>query len=287
MADDADMSSEWTRITHELLFNYALQAAPLVLLYYDYFLTLGDEVENYWPPRRALTWLSGLFLGTRYFTLLACGPVQYYHAFLELVLQIPIGLLCALRVYALYSKDRRILVGLLVLGAILTGVILYMVTTFDTNIPVFYWSRAPLCGNARSRVDGIRFAIVWGAVLLFDLIVFILTALRAFKVWKSGRIVQVVLRDGVLYFCALSASNIVNIVVLVVVTPLLKTVFASLTNILSVVLISRLMLNLRSDTVSSSDVFPEDTELTVASASLDTNILVSEGRSDPTVPRAT
>ena len=46
-----------------------------MLLYYDYLLTLEDEIESYWPPRRPLTWLSGLFLGTRYFTLLAFVPV--------------------------------------------------------------------------------------------------------------------------------------------------------------------------------------------------------------------
>lgn len=44
------------------------------------------------------------------------------------------------------------------------------------------------------------FAACWSAVLVFDFLVFLLTAVRAFRVWQSGVIVRVVLRDGVLYF---------------------------------------------------------------------------------------
>ena len=64
-------------LTHDAVrfINYALHAVPLVVLYYDYLLTLGDEIENYWPPRRPLNWLSALFLGTRYFTLLGLTPI--------------------------------------------------------------------------------------------------------------------------------------------------------------------------------------------------------------------
>ncbi|VDB99454.1 unnamed protein product [Peniophora sp. CBMAI 1063] len=278
--------TDWRFVTHKLFINYAFQAAPLVLLYYDYLLTLGDEIENYWPPRRPLTWLSGLFLGTRYFTLLSFVPIlvtmvwgtasAYFHAVLELFLQIPIGVLCSMRVYALYSRDRRILIGLLILGVVLTGITVYMVTRLNDIAPVYYWPSAPLCTVARTGRDGVGYAVMWGAVLLFDLVIFLLTALRAFRVWKAGRIVQVVLRDGVIYFCALSGANIINIVVLLVATPLLKTTFSSMTNIISVVLISRLMLNLRSDLTPSSAP-TDDTELTATSAPLDTNIMASEG----------
>ncbi|KZV61748.1 hypothetical protein PENSPDRAFT_284329 [Peniophora sp. CONT] len=290
---DTGDSTDWVSISHNLYVNYVLQAVPLVILYYDYLLTLGDEIENYWPPRRPLTWLSGLFLGTRYLTLLGfvpivvtmvwgtetavrkCGPVQLYHSFLEILLQIPVGLLCLLRVYALYSKDRRILWGLTLSGLILLAIAIYFVTTLNGHAPAYFWSSAPLCGNSRTADDGIRFAACWSAVLVFDFLVFLLTAVRAFRVWQSGVIVRVVLRDGVLYFCALAASNLLNIIVLVAATPLLKTTFASLTNVLSVTLISRLMLNLRSDT--TEDVLTEDTELSgTQPANLDTYIVVPE-----------
>ena len=43
-------------------------------------------------------------------------------------------------------------------------------------------------------------AVAWSSVLLFDLLVFLLTGARAFRVWRAGRIVHVVLRDGIMYF---------------------------------------------------------------------------------------
>ena len=46
----------------------------------------------------------------------------------------------------------------------------------------------------------IGLAIAWSAVLVFDCVIFSLTAVRALRLWTGGRIVHVVLRDGVLYF---------------------------------------------------------------------------------------
>ncbi|VDC07476.1 unnamed protein product [Peniophora sp. CBMAI 1063] len=54
--------------------NYAVQLVPGVILYYDYLLTIGDEVTYYWP-NRSFTWLSALFLATRYATLLSFSTV--------------------------------------------------------------------------------------------------------------------------------------------------------------------------------------------------------------------
>ncbi|KZV68342.1 hypothetical protein PENSPDRAFT_754178 [Peniophora sp. CONT] len=303
--NDTDAAPLSTLVLGAEFINYALQFIPAVILYYDYFLTLGDEIANYWPPRRPLTWLSGLFLATRYVALLGHVPVvaamidlrligliqgchapQTYHQFLELVLQIPIGCLCALRVYALYSKDRRILIGLGVLAGTLLVVATYLVVTSDSTDPLFYWQRAPLCTHQLSSSGATRLALAWSSVLLFDIVVFVLTAIRAFQVWQAGRVVHVVLRDGVVYICALAGANLLNIVTLLVATPLLKATFASLTNVLSVTLISRLMLNLRSDTTPDLLTTSGDAESTSARVDLD-SIIVShiETRRSMTRPR--
>ncbi|VDB99453.1 unnamed protein product [Peniophora sp. CBMAI 1063] len=295
--EDTDGAS----IAHDLFMIYVLQVVPITVLYYDYLLTIRDEIENYWPTHRPLSWLSGLFLGTRYLTLLGfapvlaavlwgresvsrltnaflrCGFIVYYHPSLEIFLQIPVAVLCILRVYALYAQDRRVLVGLVLLFTGLLAVGLALFSTVDAHPTLYYWPVAPLCGTSTNLHDGVRLAIGWSTLLVFDMVIFLLTAVRAFKVWKAGRIVHVVLRDGVMYFCALSVCNLVNIVILVVSTPLLRTAFASLTNVLSVTLISRLMLNLRSDTRSTPLVGVDDTELSVTpAADLDSDIAVSE-----------
>ena len=79
-------------------------------------------------------------------------------------------------------------------------------------------------------------ASAWSCVLFFDVLVFFLTVVRAFQVWQAGRIVHVVLRDGIMYFwytrhissrmfvlmplrSALSGANLLNIVTLLVGFP--------------------------------------------------------------------
>ncbi|VDC07474.1 unnamed protein product [Peniophora sp. CBMAI 1063] len=279
--DVGESGEDWSLITHSLFINYTLQLVPIVILYYDYFLALSDEIANYWPPRRPITWLSGVFLATRYLALFGYVPVfvsmiwgfesANFHFFLEVALQVPVGYLCALRVYALYSKDRRVLTGVVVFGLACLVVAGYLASSLHDQVPNFYWSVTPLCATARSTFDGHRLALAWSALLLYDILIFLLTATRAFQVWTAGRIVQVVLRDGVMYFCALAAVNLVNIVTLLTATPLLKTTFASLTNVLSVVLISRLMLNIRSD--ATPEAITEDTELSTTRFDLDSVIV--------------
>ena len=43
-------------------------------------------------------------------------------------------------------------------------------------------------------------ALAWSTILVFDLVIFLLTAIRSMRFWKAGRIVHVVIRDGMLYF---------------------------------------------------------------------------------------
>ena len=51
----------------------------IVILYYDYFLIIDEEVQLFW--KRKLSWAAGLFLGARYLTLLGHVPVifQTFH----------------------------------------------------------------------------------------------------------------------------------------------------------------------------------------------------------------
>jgi hypothetical protein len=51
--------------------------AIIALLIYDYFLTLGSEIERFWKGRfyRGLNWASFLFFANRYLTLLGYTPL--------------------------------------------------------------------------------------------------------------------------------------------------------------------------------------------------------------------
>ncbi|KAJ4478014.1 hypothetical protein C8R41DRAFT_718113, partial [Lentinula lateritia] len=98
----------------------------LALLYYDYFLTIEGEVNLFWTYR-SLTWAPVMFYLTRYFSILGsipimlghfcrCSSLQIYHQYYSLVLQIFIGVLLLLRTYALFERNFKVLVLLLVVG---------------------------------------------------------------------------------------------------------------------------------------------------------------------------
>jgi hypothetical protein len=82
-------------------------------------------------------------------------------------------------------------------------------------------------------------------VLVFDSVIFSLTLNKAFKMGRGIRLLDVIVRDGTMYFSALFIVNLANILILLFAPPLLKSSTTSMTNVLSITLVSRLMLNLR------------------------------------------
>jgi len=76
-------------------------------------------------------------------------------------------------------------------------------------------------------------------------VIFSLTLYKAFTMGRGIRILDVIVRDGTMYFSALFIVNLTNILILLFAQPLLKNSTTSITNVLSITLVSRLMLNLR------------------------------------------
>ncbi|THH13065.1 hypothetical protein EW146_g7113 [Bondarzewia mesenterica] len=59
----------------QLYVGNALSLAYSVVIYYDYMITVIDEVELFWPPHRRVTWPSLIFFSIRYFALLGQIPL--------------------------------------------------------------------------------------------------------------------------------------------------------------------------------------------------------------------
>ncbi|EIN09105.1 hypothetical protein PUNSTDRAFT_52499 [Punctularia strigosozonata HHB-11173 SS5] len=108
----------------------------------------------------------------------------------------------------------------------------------------------------RSQAD--RLTIAWSGQLLFDCIIFALTAARSVYRSKeqvflpgalhprvSGALFTVLLRDGAIYFAVLALSSLANILTFVLSSPALRGVLTIPTNVLAATLISRLMINVR------------------------------------------
>jgi len=88
-------------------------------------------------------------------------------------------------------------------------------------------------------------AIAWAGLSVFDSVIFSLTLYKAFMIGRGIRLLDVIVRDGTMYFLVLSIMNFVNIFNLRFSPPLLRSSTTTLTNVLSTAVVSRLVLNLR------------------------------------------
>ncbi|KAI0284581.1 hypothetical protein BGY98DRAFT_523784 [Russula aff. rugulosa BPL654] len=239
------------------------------ILFYDHFLTLPMEIDRYWCAG-SHTWASALFLAIRYVALLGHVPLLYrifgdpcevmritplmasYHSILVLFLTVLTSALLIMRVYALYFRNRWIL---------------FIVTLeFTAGFLLACWTLSKLLPGLeatytrrRARLQGVAFS----GLLVFDLTVFVLTMARSIKLWTHKEpFLKRIFIDGLLYYGVIWNLNLVNVIVLFVTNPDVDFSTPVFTNVLSVVMITRLMINLRDPTILS----PVDGDVTVTTS---------------------
>ncbi|KAF8908526.1 hypothetical protein CPB84DRAFT_1766837 [Gymnopilus junonius] len=245
--------------------NYYINLAAFTLLVYDYFLTFVPEVERFWCSGR-LNWATGFFYFNRYASLLGHAPVmmeffwstanpakisichslQSYHQYLAIVIQLVVACIMIMRIYALYECSVKVLALQIIVAALAVAVGCWAVLggkkeTFpDVLIPTG-------CASSLTRYQATRLGAAWGGLLFFDTLVFGMTLYKAFSFphAKEITLLTVLLRDGAVFFCIMVAANLGNMLTFMFGTPYTRGVATTLTNVLSSVMISRLMLNLR------------------------------------------
>ncbi|KAI6012061.1 hypothetical protein BKA83DRAFT_4369462 [Pisolithus microcarpus] len=228
------------------------------LLFYDYVLTLGREIEFFWKrPRRS--WPFALFIANRYLIILShvpasiyvfwypgidssyswCRPLSMFDGASIIVVQAIGGIIMIMRIYALYERDRCVLAILvfLAVGAIAVGC-WAVVALPPPPAAVLVPTQEPLIGYLSAA---------WGGQLLFDVVIFGLTLWRSMFARMPGKrdISDILLRD------VMSAANIGNIITIL---ENIKKAAIGFTNVISATMISRLMLNLRDPTIVGSAV---------------------------------
>ncbi|KAI0651321.1 hypothetical protein C8Q79DRAFT_1016927 [Trametes meyenii] len=190
----------------------------------------------------------GILPDADYMRVERCREFQQYHQILSVAIQGVVAALMILRTYALYGRDRRILILLLaIIGAGGVVSLWVIVTGRNTHRPGTTHPEEIArigCELALSQQEGYDLAIAWSSILVFDATVFILTLLQALKIGKAwrGGYLHVMLRDGTVYFGVLSVCYLSNILAY---APVHKGVSTSITNVLSTTLVTRLMLNIR------------------------------------------
>jgi hypothetical protein len=240
-----------------LLGNYEFHTSNYALLVYDYMLTFGEEVEKMWS--RPFTLPTLLFYINRYVTHFQFIIIQV--AFHETTWSVSMcnryvkfagasttslvavaELIMILRVYALYLGNKKILVFLLFL---LSGQVIASGWAVHNGMRVPQPPQFPGCVLTGKNTS---FAALWGAPLVTDSCIFLLTIWKTIRYMRRhGRMtaLDILLRDGTLYFLTIFGVNLMNFLIYFTAVGDLRAVGASFSQILTSIMISRLQLNLR------------------------------------------
>lgn len=257
------------------------QVFAISVLYYDHVLTFPAEVSHVWSQPISVNTL--LFLLNRYvaflgnvavpligfsglISLTSCTSATYVRQGLLVLSQVLVSVTLAIRIIALYHSTRRIILWVVGCGTVLTGVTFWsLVGQHATFVP-----DAPGCYYVMSETTGIHLAFAWEAQAIFDALVFALTVMRTLKMRKlhnmdislSGvGLLDVLLRDGALYFAVMALANLANIFTLYFSTPALKGFLSTPASCVSVTLCSRLVLHLYEVGTPASSIAESSPEL--------------------------
>ncbi|RPD65688.1 hypothetical protein L227DRAFT_570971 [Lentinus tigrinus ALCF2SS1-6] len=249
--------------------NY-LHLAGVVILYYDWLLTFGEEYWRIWKAPRSMP--SILFFLNRYLPLLgdiavnvgnfyifptelSCRHYAFFRQLLLIINQVVVCFILFLRTFALYGRDWRVGGSVFAFAMALLGISCWSIVGQHEDVEL-----RGGCHLAADRVTAIRIAVSWESLFLFDLTIFSLTL---FKTWQQrrrnpvtvgrGDILSLVMRDGALYFAVMASANLANTLTFYVLGPILRGCLSTAASCISVTMMSRLMLNLHG-TVSGREI---------------------------------
>ncbi|KZT07019.1 uncharacterized protein LAESUDRAFT_812368 [Laetiporus sulphureus 93-53] len=246
------------------------------LVFYDYFLTFSKETRCIWS--RKLSGATLLFFVNRYLTLLyrivmlidilpwrsqsqtsgpeSCTGVQRIAEALTICLQLNMAVFTSLRMYAIWDKNCKIFIGVLLLGILPAVENLYYYTRI---VPVVLVRPLIGCGvyiYVYPRANDIVSIFNCIFAIASDAVVLTLTSVKTIEIrrtssqaFKKCRLVALIERDGTIYFLMLLILNAVN---LAAVEFRAFGCLPALTEALSSILISRFILNMRSVCLSSN-----------------------------------
>ncbi|KAI0071035.1 hypothetical protein K474DRAFT_1607570, partial [Panus rudis PR-1116 ss-1] len=229
------------------------------ILYYDWLLTLCDEVRLYWQHPFSLT--SFFYYLNRYTSLIAHMPiaVEFYLDLSEEVRQsltlhfrhetdCTTSALLTIRTYALFGRSQVLLRCIIIYIVLAFGVALWALLQAQQlpNIP--YDLNASL-----TLIFILDLSLVLSLSMAFDIAIFFLTLYKCLKIAKTTRssLISLMMRDGEYYltFYAIVVRNNVlrNALAFPPPTRYLTKLNHSATTLSSIssTLISRLMLNIR------------------------------------------
>ncbi|KAF8509967.1 hypothetical protein JB92DRAFT_2942857 [Gautieria morchelliformis] len=248
----------------ELVNTNYIGIAGLAILLYDHLITFDVEIKYIWRgSKKPVIWL---FLINRYLTPLGfvvninaytssawndetCRHFVVYEGIMGFVGVAIASLMMAFRVVAVYHGNRHVLALISFLFLAMVGINIWLLTTTGPVIHPRIHGCSMLFGQGSHHVGGWVSATAWSP-LVYDTAVVILIVLRTQYIVRSkvaGRVVTILIRDGLLYFSVIVAVNLVLAVMIVRAPDGIKNICAQFQLLMTVTMMSRITLSLRAN----------------------------------------
>ncbi|RDB17476.1 hypothetical protein Hypma_001601 [Hypsizygus marmoreus] len=250
---------ELAGIAGHLMAAKMFSLAACVMLLYDIFITMADEVEQIWS--RSFTPMTVLWFLNRYLSPLGyiviitsfhqpwskevCNRYVLYPEALKVVTSFTIGVIFILRLFAIYSRSKSIAaLGCLALAAELGIKIWSFTDGTSLDLP------PGIVGCILVGRNPNRFVFTWVAELAFDSIMFFTTLYRVvhynrIRHGSARNLLDLILRDGVVYFGVIFVANLLTVLMFLLAPADIKAINASFSTLITSLMVSRLILNLR------------------------------------------
>ncbi|TEB35925.1 hypothetical protein FA13DRAFT_1762161 [Coprinellus micaceus] len=229
---------------------------------WDWLVCLNAEYNFIWKKEWSV--IKCLYLWTRYYGLACfsinlwlfnanfsaeqCKTLHYLIAATCMWTTLGSEAILAVRTYAFFGKQRWLAI---ILGILLTGETAFLLYVSIAGVgqidPIPIGDARSPC-TASDKPGQHVVSGFWLAPVAFDLICTFLTAWKAWSLQASvmsSRIVSVFIREGLFYFVAVAAVNVLNAAFMFQKNPNLQNINCFLALVLSQVLCCRLVLNLK------------------------------------------
>jgi len=239
-------------------------AGCFAVLFFDYFLTLADEVEHMWGAKKTIMFY--IFLVNRYcpmafciITLFAYFSHLWTHEICDrfaivewlqtLLIVVPAEVVLILRVFALTNRNKHLFAFLFAFVLAECIIVFYAMSLPGTNdaldLPLIAIDAFHVCIlYSEPRMDTAYLA----TTIAFDSIVFAITLFCTLSDAASARassILQAIRWDGTLYFCVILSGNVVWMALAMYARPGLKFMNSQPSMYLTSIMINRLTLSVR------------------------------------------
>ncbi|CDO76088.1 hypothetical protein BN946_scf184649.g14 [Trametes cinnabarina] len=234
----------------ELRTTFYVGIASFTALVWDHIITLGDEVEYIWKRKKGpLIWLFFLLTSLPYGPL-QCEHFVRYEGSMTVIGINTTALMMLLRIYAMYERKKPVVFFVGTVFCVELGVNAWLLTH---GVAVRHRSGITACTMIfdPDKVKGpIASASAW-LPLLYDTIVFALTVKRTYRGVKNptvGRIMRVLLKEGLLYYSVIFTITLILTLMIVLAPDGLKNLTAQTEYLMTVAMMSRITLHLKKQT---------------------------------------